>query len=102
MRTTYARRRRALVESLARHAPTVRLTGLAAGFHAVAHLPHGADEHIVITAARSRKVGLHGMAEHRADAATTPPQLVLGFGNLTERTIATGIATIADILEPGP
>ena len=39
MRTEYSSRRDALVEALAEHAPHVRVTGLAAGFHAVAHLP---------------------------------------------------------------
>ena len=39
MRASYARRRSALVDALASHAPGVSLTGLAAGFHAVAHLP---------------------------------------------------------------
>lgn len=98
MRASYARRRDALVESLARHAPQVRLTGLAAGFHAVAHLPDGADEHRVVELALERSVGLYGMSLLRADRATTPPQLVLGFGNLGERAIETGIATVADLL----
>lgn len=44
MRTTYATRRTALVSALAQHAPAVRLSGLAAGFHAVAHLPSGVEE----------------------------------------------------------
>ena len=39
MRASYAGRRAALVAALAEHAPEVVLTGLAAGFHAVAHLP---------------------------------------------------------------
>ena len=51
MRARYARRRTALVDALARHAPAVRLTGLAAGFHAVAHLPDGVDEQRVVAAA---------------------------------------------------
>lgn len=38
MRALYARRRDCLVAALTRHAPGVRLTGLAAGFHAVAQL----------------------------------------------------------------
>jgi len=45
MRTEYATRRDVLVQTLAQHAPAVRLTGLAAGFHAVAHLPAGTAEH---------------------------------------------------------
>src|SRR5581483_5260556 len=52
MRTVYAARRSALVEAFGRHAPGVRLTGLAAGFQAVALLPPGSDELTVIAAAR--------------------------------------------------
>ncbi|MET7622321.1 PLP-dependent aminotransferase family protein [Streptomyces sp. NPDC005408] len=98
MRVLYAQRRTALVESLAEHAPEVRLTGLAAGFHAVAHLPEGADEQSVIAAARERSVGLYGMSTHRSSGATDPAQLVLGFGNLGERPIREGIAAVAGIL----
>jgi GntR family transcriptional regulator/MocR family aminotransferase len=98
MRVTYGRRRDALGTALAQHAAHIKLTGLAAGFHAVAHLPAGADERAVVRAAAQRSVGLYGMSQFRADGAPTPPQLVLGFGNLGERAIGTGIATIADLL----
>ena len=98
MRTVYGRRRSVLIDSLARHAPAVRLTGLAAGFHAVAHLPESADEQAVITAARQRSVGLYGMGPQRAVAAAAPPQLVLGFGNVSERAVESGIAAVADLL----
>ena len=100
MRARYARRRTALVDALARHAPAVRLTGLAAGFHAVAHLPDGVDEPRVVAEAARREVGLYGMSGFRVDGATTPPQLVLGFGNLGDRAVAEGIATVADLLTP--
>jgi GntR family transcriptional regulator/MocR family aminotransferase len=99
MRGVYAQRRAALVEALAQHAPRVRLTGLAAGFHAVAHLPDGADERAVVEAARARSIGLYGMSAQRSTRATTPPQLVLGFGNLSERAIRDGIAAVADLLD---
>ena len=98
MRSLYARRRRVLIEALARHAPGVKLTGLAAGFHAVAHLPHSADEQAVIAAGRERSVGLYGMAPYRGVPVAAPPQLVLGFGNIGERAIESGIATVADLL----
>jgi len=98
MRTIYARRRGAVIDALARHAPEVRLTGLAAGFHAVAHLPDSADEQAVVRAARERSVGLYGMARHRAARAAAPPQLVLGFGNVSERAVEPGIAAVADLL----
>ncbi|MFJ1554537.1 aminotransferase class I/II-fold pyridoxal phosphate-dependent enzyme [Streptomyces mirabilis] len=100
MRTTYAARRTALVTALAAHAPEVRLTGLAAGFHAVAHLPgtDAAAERAVVDGARARSVGLYGMSACRSNRATAPPQLVLGFGDVGERAITEGIATIGDLL----
>jgi GntR family transcriptional regulator/MocR family aminotransferase len=98
MRAMYAGRRGVLIDALARHAPDVRLTGLAAGFHAVAHLPDAADERAVVAAARQRSVGLYGMSLYRADGAVTPPQLVIGFGCVGERAIESGIRAIADLL----
>jgi len=98
MRTRYATRRTALVSALAAHAPEVRLTGLAAGFHAVAHLAASADEQAVVIAARERSVGLYGMSPCRSTHATTPAQLLLGFGDVGERAIAEGIAAIGDLL----
>jgi GntR family transcriptional regulator/MocR family aminotransferase len=98
MRTEYAARRDALVGALAGHAPSLRLTGLAAGFHAVAHLPTGADEQAVVDAAATRDVRVYGMSTYRSSGATDPPQLVLGFGNTPQRAIAAGIEAIADLL----
>ncbi|GAB2857340.1 PLP-dependent aminotransferase family protein [Actinocorallia aurea] len=98
MRTLYAARREALVTALARHAPQVRLSGLAAGFHAVAHLPAHLSEGEVIAAARERGVALYGMSPHRSDGAPIPPRLVLGFGNLSARTIHEAVPLIAPLL----
>jgi GntR family transcriptional regulator/MocR family aminotransferase len=98
MRAIYASRRAMLMAVLARHAPGIRLTGLAAGFHAVAHLPDSADERAVVAAARERRVGLYAMASYRAAAAAAPPQLVLGFGQVGERAIEPGVAAVADLL----
>jgi GntR family transcriptional regulator/MocR family aminotransferase len=98
MRGVYARRRTTLIGALGRHAPGVRLTGLAAGFHAVAHLPEAADEDAVVAEALRRSVGLYGMAPFRAVRGTAPPQLVLGFGLTGERAIEAGIAAVADLL----
>ena len=99
MRAVYAARRRALLAAFARHAPGVPLTGLAAGFHAVAHLPAEPGEAAVIAAARERGVGLHGIAEYRSAVdPAAPPQLVMGFGNTGERAIEPAIAAIAGLL----
>jgi GntR family transcriptional regulator/MocR family aminotransferase len=98
MRGVYARRRTTLIGALGRHAPGVRLTGLAAGFHAVAHLPETADEDAVVAEALRRSVGLYGMAPFRATGRAAAPQLVLGFGLTGERAIEAGIAAVADLL----
>src|SRR5580658_1919260 len=98
MRAVYAARRTALTDAFARHAPRVQLTGLAAGFHAVAPLPPGTDETAVIAAARERLVGLYGVGEYRGDPDAAPPALVMGFGNVGERAIEPAIAAVSDLL----
>ena len=40
------------------------------------------------------------MADYRIGAASGPPELVLGFGTLTEQAIARGIERVADLLQP--
>nr|WP_281247627.1 PLP-dependent aminotransferase family protein [Nocardioides terrae] len=98
MRAVYSGRRRVLVETLAEHAPQVSLTGLAAGFHAVAHLGQGAEEEDVVARARQAGVGLYGMGRYRSAPATGPPQLVIGFGNTPDRVIEEGIRLVAPLL----
>jgi GntR family transcriptional regulator / MocR family aminotransferase len=98
MRAVYARKREALIAALAEHAPGVELTGLAAGFHAVAKLPEGADEAAVALAARERGVGVAPLGRYRTLSGEHPPQLVLGFGDLSEDAIRRGVAAIGDLL----
>jgi GntR family transcriptional regulator / MocR family aminotransferase len=102
MRAVYARRRDALVQALTRYAPDVTVHGLAAGFQAVAHLPEGSDEEAIVAAARERSIGLYGMSGFRASGAPRPPQLVLGFGNLSAESIEHGISVIGDLLGRKP
>jgi GntR family transcriptional regulator/MocR family aminotransferase len=101
VRTEYVRRRTALVEALAEHAPGVPLTGLAAGFHAVAHLPDGTDVDALVTEARARGVGLYSMGLNRSERSPEPPRLVFGYGNTPVRAIHAGIAAVADLLADG-
>ena len=98
MRAVYAGRRATLARTLAEHAPEVELRGLAAGFQAVARLPDHLDEETVVAAAQARAVGVYGMSEFRSSGATRPPELVLGFGNLSEELIERGIGAISALL----
>ena len=102
MRRVYAGKRRALIDALTRHAPQVQLGGLAAGFHAVARLPDTVDVEAVVRRARERSIGVYPMSAYRTrHAPEHPPELVLGFGNLSETAIERGIAAIGDILTGG-
>jgi GntR family transcriptional regulator / MocR family aminotransferase len=98
MRAVYGGRRETLVRTLATLAPDVSLHGLVAGFHAVARLPAACDERSIVEQARERAIELHGMSRYRASGATEPPELVLGFGNLSDDAIERGIAGISDLL----
>jgi GntR family transcriptional regulator/MocR family aminotransferase len=59
------------------------------------------SELAIVDAARERSVGLYPMSRYRADGHTTPPQLALGFGALSETAIRRGIASVGDLLARG-
>jgi GntR family transcriptional regulator / MocR family aminotransferase len=101
MRSVYAARRRELVEAIGEHAPNLELTGLAAGFHAVAQLPEGANEAEIVDAAAQRSVGLQGLGRYRSPNGEGPPGIVFGFGDVNEDAIRRGIAAIGDLLRQG-
>lgn len=82
MRAVYRARREALVAALARVAPNLRLTGLAAGFHGVVALPLGRSEAAVVAAAAERSVDVVGLGASTLARRDLPPSLVIGFGNL--------------------
>ncbi len=99
MRAAYAGRRQALIRALATYAPRVRLGGLAAGFHAVARLPTPADPEAIVAAARDRGIGIYPISRYRSGTSPGPPDLVIGFGNVSEDAIVRGIAAIGDLLD---
>ena len=103
MREIYRRRRDALTEAVAEHAPGLRLVGLQAGCHIVLELPDGATEDTVIKSALRRGVRVYGLSRYRVNApsageAAVPPALVLGFGNVNETRIRRGIAELGRVL----
>ncbi|MEN0139008.1 MAG: PLP-dependent aminotransferase family protein [Rhodococcus sp. (in: high G+C Gram-positive bacteria)] len=80
MRTLYRRRRDTLVETLAARAPHVRVTGIAAGLHAVLELPAGTE---AATLERAAALGLavEGLRtfRHPDGPADRPDGLVVGY-----------------------
>lgn len=97
MRTVYAGRRATLVGALRTYAPGVSLTGLPAGFHAVAALPDSADEAEVIRSAAERSVRLQGLNHYRFHHGSGAPGIVFGFGDVSDDAIVRGVAAVADL-----
>ncbi|MEU1948236.1 aminotransferase class I/II-fold pyridoxal phosphate-dependent enzyme, partial [Streptomyces sp. NPDC020125] len=64
MRMRYRRRRDQLVAALAERAPRVRVTGIAAGLHAVLQLPPGTEQSVVRGAAW-QGLALDGLSRYR-------------------------------------
>ncbi|MGW0560295.1 MocR-like pyridoxine biosynthesis transcription factor PdxR [Streptomyces sp. NPDC003016] len=80
MRLRYRRRRDQLVAALAERAPDVRVTGIAAGLHAVLELPAG-TERSVVQAAAWQGLALHGVDSFRHPSVERDRDaLVIGYG----------------------
>ncbi|MFI5677939.1 MocR-like pyridoxine biosynthesis transcription factor PdxR [Streptomyces cellulosae] len=80
-RLHYRRRRDALVAELARRAPQVHATGIAAGLHVVLRLPPGTEQ-AALRAAAWQGLAVHGLHRYRHPEATAerPDALVVGYG----------------------
>ncbi|MFD8967013.1 PLP-dependent aminotransferase family protein [Streptomyces sp. NPDC059568] len=80
MRLRYRRRRDQLVAALAERAPEIRVTGIAAGLHAVVELPPG-TERSVVEAAAWQGLAVYGMSRFRhPSVAPGTDALVVGYG----------------------
>ncbi|MGW0550692.1 MocR-like pyridoxine biosynthesis transcription factor PdxR [Streptomyces altiplanensis] len=80
MRLRYRRRRDQLVAALAERAPDVRVTGIAAGLHAVLELPAG-TERSVVQAAAWQGLALYGVDSFRHPSVERDRDaLVIGYG----------------------
>ncbi|EFL39580.1 GntR family transcriptional regulator [Streptomyces griseoflavus Tu4000] len=79
-RLRYRRRRDSLAGALADRAPDVRVTGIAAGLHAVLQLPPGTEQSVV-QAATWQNLAVHGLSRYRHPAAggTAGDALVVGY-----------------------
>ncbi|MET8677790.1 PLP-dependent aminotransferase family protein [Streptomyces sp. NPDC004647] len=80
MRLRYRRRRDQLVAALAERAPHIRVTGIAAGLHAVLELPPG-TERSVVQGAAWQGLALEGLSRYRYAAATEADSDGPGMGD---------------------
>lgn len=102
MRQHYRRRRDQLVGTLAERAPHIRVSGIAAGLHAVLELPEH-TEAATVRAANRRGLALDGLRPYRHPDSTMPPRegLVVGYGTPPSHAFAATLETLCGVL-PGP
>ena len=98
-RLRYQRRRDRLIGALARVLPDPHITGVAAGMHAVLHLPPGASEDGIVAAAAARGLALDGMRSYRSAGVPYPESLVLGYGTPPAHAFTTAITRLCAVLQ---
>ena len=104
MRLRYRRRRDRLAAALAERVPSVQVSGIAAGLHAVLRLPPGTEREAV-RGADWLGLAVQGLAGFRHPAATpTAPAapadgLVVGYGTPAEHAFAEAVDTLCQALE---
>jgi GntR family transcriptional regulator/MocR family aminotransferase len=104
VRIAYRRRRDRLVSALAGRVPAVSVSGIAAGMHALVHLPPGGDEATATERAVIERAAIHGLAVEGLGAYTAPgherdPALVVGYGTPPEHAYTTALARLVAALE---
>jgi GntR family transcriptional regulator / MocR family aminotransferase len=97
-RLNYRRRRDRLAGALSRALPGPRLTGMAAGLHAVLALPDGLREADVVAAAAGRGLALDGMRNYRPAGVPHPEALVLGYGTPPAHAFTTAVTRLCAAL----
>ncbi|GGT16923.1 GntR family transcriptional regulator [Streptomyces atratus] len=98
MRLRYRHRRDQLVAVLAQRAPDVRISGIAAGLHAVLELPEG-SEPSVMRAAAWQGLALEGISRFRhPEAEPGRDALVIGYGTPTDSAWAGALEALCRVL----
>ena len=103
-RLRYRRRRDRLVAMAACRSPGVRVTGIAAGLHAVLELGgslDAADEPAVVSRAARAGLAVQGLSHFSQDtgaAAAAPAALVVGYGTPPDHGFTGAIDVLFDVL----
>jgi GntR family transcriptional regulator/MocR family aminotransferase len=97
-RLVYRRRRDRLIASLRRHAPAVRISGIAAGLHALLELPAGVGEEDVVARAGERGLSLQGLGQYAYDTHAHRSALVVGYAKPPEHAYTAAVARLVAVL----
>ncbi|MFF3321462.1 PLP-dependent aminotransferase family protein [Streptomyces sp. NPDC002889] len=104
MRLRYRRRRDHLVRQLAERAPDIRVSGIAAGLHAILELPPGTEQSVV-RAAAWRGLAVEGVTRFRhpdapagGDASVVGDALVVGYATPPDSAWAGALDALCEAL----
>jgi GntR family transcriptional regulator/MocR family aminotransferase len=100
MRRRYLVRRNALLQALSEHLPEATVLGTAAGLHLTVRFPNRVRIAELVERAAGMRVRVEQLAPCYADPTSAPPGLILGYANLTESQILTGVTTLARAIKP--
>jgi GntR family transcriptional regulator/MocR family aminotransferase len=99
-RLTYRRRRDRLTAAL-RDVPGVRVSGVAAGLHALVELPvSGQSEEDVVATSIRHGLAVEGLAEYRR-AGARGPALVVGYATPPDHAFTAALARLVAVLAGG-
>jgi GntR family transcriptional regulator/MocR family aminotransferase len=94
-RLVYRRRRDRLVSEIGRTSPGVRITGIAAGLHALLELPTGRTERDVLERAAARGLAVDGLGEYTTSEHRRRPALVVGYGTPPQHSFTAALARLS-------
>jgi GntR family transcriptional regulator/MocR family aminotransferase len=97
-RLAYRRRRDRLVAAVRREAPQVRVTGIAAGLHALVRLPPGQREEDLVARAARHGLAVEGLGEYAMGGHHAGPALVVGYATPPPHAYSTAIARLCAVL----
>lgn len=94
-RLAYRRRRDRLLAALAGR---VEVTGIAAGLHALAHLPDGREEQEMVERAAAHGLALQGLRAFTQPGYERAPALVLGYARPPAHAFSATVARLSAVL----
>jgi GntR family transcriptional regulator/MocR family aminotransferase len=98
MRRRYLTRRNTLLRALSRNLPQAVVLGAAAGVHLTVRFPDGCPIDEVVRRAAEMRVRVDPLAPCYAEPDAAPPGLILGYANLTESQIVSGVRVLASAM----
>jgi GntR family transcriptional regulator/MocR family aminotransferase len=98
-RLRYRRRRDLLLRKLGEQVPTMQVSGVAAGLHALVKLPAtGPAEARIIERAAARGLALRSLSDHWQRPAEYQPRLIVGYSTPAEQVWPAALDALCEVL----